>query len=112
MLYRTHVISALERTREEFAKFQRSLRGEVGELATRLVALKGRTSEEVRQASGAVANRLTYPSDELDGAGAAVLPFRETWRSHEEARRWAIEALRGRVRVAAAGSEVFPGSDA
>ena len=100
MLYRTHVISALEKTREEFARFGRSLRGEVGELAARLVALAGRSHEEVRRASGAVAGRLTYPSDELDSAGAAVLPFRESWRSHEDARRWALEALRGRTTFA------------
>jgi hypothetical protein len=112
MLYRTHVISALEKTREEFARFERSLRGEVGELAARLVALGGRTGEEVRRESGAVPKRLAYPSDELDGAGAAVLPFRETWRSHEEARRWALEALRGRTTFAADGSQVFPGREA
>ena len=112
MLYRTHVISALEKTREEFARFERSLRGEVGELAARLVALAGRSSAEVRRESGAVAARLTYPSDELDGAGAAVLPFRESWRSHEEARRWALETLRGRTTFAADGSQIFPGREA
>ncbi|MBV8856020.1 MAG: DNA double-strand break repair nuclease NurA [Acidobacteria bacterium] len=112
MLYRTHVISALEKTREDFARFERSLRGEVGELAARLLALAGRTGEEVRRESGAVPQRLTYPSDELDGAGAAVLPFREAWRSHEEARRWALEALRNRVTFAADGSQIFPGREA
>src|SRR5918998_5677473 len=112
MLYRTHVISALEKTREEFARFERSLRGEVGELAARLVALAGRSSEEVRRESGAVPKRLSYPSDELDRAGAALLPFREAWRSHEEARRWALEALRGRTTFAADGSQIFPGRDA
>jgi hypothetical protein len=112
MLYRTHVISALEKTREDFARFERSLRGEVGELAARLVALAGRTGEEVRRESGAVPKRLTYPSDELERAGGAVIPFREAWRSHEEARRWALEALRGRVTFAADGSQVFPGREA
>src|SRR5918999_635823 len=112
MLYRTHVISALEKTREEFARFERSLRGEVGELAARLVALAGRTSEEVRRESGADAARVAFPSDELELAGAAVRPFREAWRSHEEARRWALETLRGRVTFAADGSQVFPGREA
>jgi hypothetical protein len=112
MLYRTHVISALEKTREDFAKFERSLRGEVGELAARLVALAGRTGEEVRRESGAVAGRLTYPSDELERAGAAVVPFAGSWRSHEEARRWALEALRGRTTFAADGSQIFPGREA
>src|SRR5687767_6415224 len=112
MLYRTHVISALEKTREDFARFERSLRGEVGGLAARLRALAGRTSEEVRSASGAQAARLAYPSGELDGAGGPIVPFGRSWRSHEEARRWALEVLRGRVTFAADGSQVFPGRDA
>jgi NurA domain len=109
MLYRTHVISALESKREDFARFERSLRGEVGELAARLLALAGRTGAEVRQASGADAARVAFPSDELERAGAAVIPFREAWRSHEEARRWALETLRDRVTFAADGSQIFPG---
>src|SRR5690349_3311770 len=112
MLYRTHVIGALESKREEFARFERSLRGEVGELAARLLALAGRAGEEVRRESGAVAKRLAYPSDELERAGGAVVHFSESWRSHEEARRWALEALRGRVTFAADGSQVFPGREA
>ena len=112
MLYRTHVISALEKTREEFVSFERALRGEVGELAARLRALAGRTGAEVRRESGADAARVAYPSDELDRAGAAFLAFPESWRSHEEARRWALEALRGRVTFAADGSQVFPGREA
>ena len=112
MLYRTHVIGALESKREEFARFERSLRGEVGELAARLVALAGRTGAEVRHESGADAARVAFPSDELERAGAAVIPFPESWRSHEEARRWALETLRGRVTFAADGSQIFPGREA
>ena len=112
MLYRTHVIGALESKRADFARFERSLRGEVGELAARLVALAGRTGVEVRQTSGADAERVAFPSDELERAGAAVIPFRESWRSHEEARRWALETLRGRVTFAADGSQIFPGREA
>jgi hypothetical protein len=112
MLYRTHVISALEKTRGEFASFERMIRGEVGELAARLRLLAGRTSAEVRRESGAMAARVAFPSDELDGAGTVVVPFRETWRSHEEARRWALEQLRGRVTFAADGSQLFPGREA
>ena len=112
MLYRTHVISALERTREDFARFERSLRGEVGELASRLLALAGRTGEEVRRESGAAQRRLTFPSDELERAGSAVVAFGGSWRSHEEARRWALAALRDRVTFAADGSQIFPGREA
>ena len=70
MLYRTHVRHALEEKRDRFVSFERSLRGEVGELASRLRALAGRTAAEVRAESGAVADKVTYPSDELERAGA------------------------------------------
>ena len=112
MLYRTHVIGALEKTREDFVSFERSLRGEVGELAARLGALAGRAGDEVRRAAEADAARVAFPSDELERAGGAVVSFREAWRSHEEARRWALEALKDRVTFAADGSQVFPGRDA
>jgi hypothetical protein len=112
MLYRTHVVSALEKTRADFASFERTMRGEVSELAARLHTLAGRTSAEVLRESGAVAARVAFPSDELDRAGGVGIPFREVWRSHEEARRWALEALRGRVTFAADGSQVFPGREA
>jgi hypothetical protein len=112
MLYRTHVIGALESKREDFARFERSLRGEVGALAARLGALAGRTGAEVRQASGADEARVAFPSDELERAGAPVVPFSETWRSHEEARRWALETLRDRTTFAADGSQIFPGREA
>src|SRR5436309_200053 len=53
MLYRTHVRHALEEKRKDFVSFERSLRGEVGELASRLRALAGRTAAEVRKESRA-----------------------------------------------------------
>ena len=112
MLYRTHVMSALERTRGEFVSFERALRVEVGELAARLCALAGRASGEVRREAGEAGARVAFPSDELDRAGSPVVPFREAWRSHEEARRWALEALRARTTFAADGSQVFPGREA
>jgi NurA domain len=109
MLYRTHVLSALERRRVDFVNFQRSMRDEVGELAERLRALAGRTSGEVREAAG---GRVTYPSDELERANGVVVPFAERWRSHEEARRWAVRTLAGRATFAADGSQLFPGREA
>ena len=112
MLYRTHVLSALERRREQFVSFERGLRDGVGELAARLRALAGRTSEEVRRESGAAGERATYPSDELERARGAVVPFAERWRSHEEARRWALSVLSNRATFAADGSQLFPGREA
>src|SRR5438105_221614 len=112
MLYRTHVINALEARREEFVTFGRALSEEVCASARRLRALGGRTAADVRRESGAVSARLSFPSDELERAGGVVVPAGLRWRSHEEARRWALEVLRGRVTFAADGSQVFPGREA
>jgi hypothetical protein len=112
MLYRTHVINALEARREQFVTFGRALREEVRDAARRLRALAGRTAAEVRRESVAVAARVSFPSEELERAGGVVVPFGAAWRSHEEARRWALEVLRGRVTFAADGSQVFPGREA
>jgi hypothetical protein len=112
MLYRTHVLSALEARREQFVNFERGMRDEVGELAARLRSLAGRTGEEARRASEEGGKRVTYPSDELERAGGAVVRFAERWRSHEEARRWASDVLSERVTFAADGSQLFPGREA
>ncbi|MDQ3744649.1 MAG: DNA double-strand break repair nuclease NurA [Acidobacteriota bacterium] len=112
MLYRTHVISALEERREEFVTFGRALVEDVLASARRLRALGGRTAADVKRESGALSARISFPSDELDGAGGMVVRFDRRWRSHEEARRWALETLRGRVTFAADGSQVFPGREA
>lgn len=112
MLHRTHIINALEERRGEFISFERTLRDDVGELAARLRSLAGRTSADVRQESNAHAARVSSPSDELESAGGVVVAFGAAWRSHEEARRWALDALRGRVTFAADGSQVYPGRDA
>jgi hypothetical protein len=112
MLYRTHVMSALERRRVDFVNFERGMRDEVGELVARLRALAGRTSLEVQRASEAEGKRVTYPSDELERARGAVVPFTERWRSHEEARRWALGVLSNRATFAADGSQLFPGREA
>jgi len=114
MLYRAHLIAALEERREEFARFERALRDEVGGAAAALRSLSGKTADEVRRSvtSSQGEPRVTLPSDELDSAGAVVLPFGEAWRSHEEARRWALRVLENRVTFAADGSQIFPGREA
>src|ERR1051326_4447836 len=109
MLYRTHVRDALEKQRESFAAFEGGLRDEVGAMAERLRSLAGRTAAEVRAEAGVTAARVSYPSDELERAGGVVVPFGESWRSHEEARRWALRGLVGSGTVSAEGSPVFPG---
>jgi hypothetical protein len=112
MLHRTHLITALEARREDFVAFERKLRDEVSDAATRLRSLGGVPAGEIRETLGAPTGaRVTYPSDELDVRGSVVAPFGERWRSHEEARAWALGVLKNRATFAADGSQIFPGRE-
>jgi hypothetical protein len=111
MLYRNLLIAALNERREEFVRFDRKWRDEVRALARRLRQFDGQTSEEVREALGASTVAAALPSAELDEVGSFVVPFHERWRTHEEARRWAVEALQERVTFAADGSQLMPGRE-
>lgn len=111
MLYRSHLITALEGKRAEFVSFERALREEVRDAAGRLRALGDKTSAEIRETFAAANSRVTFPGAELDARRGVVVPFAERWRSHEEARRWALATLTERVTFAADGSQIYPGRD-
>ena len=111
MLYQHLLSQALEGKRDEFLQFDRSWREGVRDYARRLRALGGRRAEEVAAAISTHKEPGAIPSAELDRAGAIVFPFAGSWRTHEEARRWAIETLESRVTFAADGSQLVPGRD-
>ncbi|MCA1593007.1 MAG: DNA double-strand break repair nuclease NurA [Acidobacteria bacterium] len=104
-------MNALEARRDEFIAFERALCDDVSEASARLRSLGERASAEVIEAAGAPASRVTFPSDELDARRGVVVPFEQCWRSHEEARSWALGVLKDRVTFAADGSQIFPGRE-
>ncbi len=114
MLYRQHLISELHARRESFVSFERTWGAEVRAYARRLRALGGRSAVEIAHATQPQGRRgkpNALPADELDRAGAGVVPFGVRWRSHEEARRWALTTLAGRTTCAADGSQLLPGRE-
>lgn len=111
MLYQSLLSHALNRKREDFISFDRAWRDEVSDYALRLRALDGRSSEELTHALSAVKEPGARPTDELDRAGTFIIKFGRRWRTHEEARRWAIDALENRTTFAADGSQLTPGRD-
>ena len=117
MLYRPHLNEQLRERRADFVRFEAVWNASVSEYTRRLRALGTRASAEIKLAaeraitSGAARAAGALPSAELEGAGAFVMPFTERWRSHEEARRWALEVLRERVTCAADGSQILPGRE-
>jgi len=117
MLYRPHLNAQLQARREEFVRFEAVWNESVGEYARLLRELGGRAAAEVRGAAeraiaaGAARAAGALPSNELERAGGFVVSFEERWRSHEEARRWALQVLTGRVTCAADGSQIMPGRE-
>ncbi|MBA3441243.1 MAG: DNA double-strand break repair nuclease NurA [Pyrinomonadaceae bacterium] len=111
MLYRNHLVEALQDRREEFVSFERAWLGDVRDYVRRLQALGGRSAEEVHLVVGATKAPGALPSAELDERGAVRVTFEECWRSHEDARRWAIDVLRDRTTFAADGSQILPGRE-
>src|SRR5436305_2985483 len=111
MLY-THLLkAALEGKREDFVRLDRAWREDVGDYVRRLRALAGRGEHEICDALAAVKEPGAIPSSEIDQAGSMVVPFGRRWRTHEESRRWAIDALQDRTTFAADGSQLVPGRD-
>jgi hypothetical protein len=111
MLYQHLLSQALEGKREEFLRFDKAWRIDVRDYVRRLQALGVQTSQDVAAALSAVKEPGAIPSSELESAGSIVVPFGKTWRTHEEARRWAIKTLESRVTFAADGSQLVPGRD-
>ncbi|HEV7902857.1 MAG TPA: DNA double-strand break repair nuclease NurA [Pyrinomonadaceae bacterium] len=117
MLYRPHLNEQLRERRAEFVDFEAVWSASVSRYTQRLLALGKRSSTEIKLETeraideGAARAAGARPSTELEQAGAFVVPFKERWRSHEEARRWALEVLRERVTCAADGSQILPGRE-
>jgi hypothetical protein len=111
MLYRNLLVDALRERREDFMRFDRAWRADVRDYAGRLKALDGRTAQSVREAVGEARTPGALPSAELDQISSFVVRFGRSWRTHEEARRWAIDVLQDRVTFAADGSQLLPGRE-
>jgi hypothetical protein len=117
MLYRQSLVEELIKQREEFAEFGRAWAEQSADYAARLRALGGESAGEVRRraeegiAAGAAKTPSALPGAELERAGSFVVPFARRWRTHEESRAWAVDALADRVTFAADGSQLLPGRE-
>ncbi|OLE54700.1 MAG: hypothetical protein AUG51_07025 [Acidobacteria bacterium 13_1_20CM_3_53_8] len=111
MLYPNLLTRELDERREEFVSFDRSWRERTSDYARRLLAL-GPDALFLIERSPLFANAAgAIPSRELEEVGSMVVPFGVSWRNHEEARRWAVDALHERTTFAADGSQLLPGRE-
>lgn len=111
MLYQGQLTDALRGQHTEFVRFEREWRDDVRDYARRLRSLDGRDAEDIERRVGGVLEPGALPSTELERAGSIIVPFGVQWRTHEEARGWAIDALQDRVTFAADGSQLLPGRE-
>jgi hypothetical protein len=115
MLYPTLLISALQERREEFVSYANASNQDALEYAESLCNLSGTPAKEIAAMfqsplpAGVVPDAL--PTDELDSEGSVSISFDRTWRSHEEARRWAVGVLQNRITFAVDGSQISPGRE-
>ncbi|MFN2455828.1 MAG: DNA double-strand break repair nuclease NurA [Pyrinomonadaceae bacterium] len=111
MLYQSLLKNELDERLADFVSFDRTWREDVHDYARRLHLLDGRAAREVCEAVAAYKEPGALPSRELDAHGSMLIPFRERWRTHEEARRWALKVLQERTTFAADGSQLLPGRE-
>lgn len=113
MLSRTKVMDALEKKRDRFAQYQRNLRLQ-SDLRNRLLArFMGMTGDAI--AAQVQASRQEWPgalpTPEIERAEALCVPFRASWQSHQEARRWALAMLQDHPVAAVDGSQIPPSKE-
>jgi hypothetical protein len=111
MIFKNSLSTQLHERREEFLSFDRELRRDLSECARHLASLGDMGSQEIRLRAGVARAPGATPSRELDEARSTIVPLKIEWRSHEEARRWALEVLFDRVTGAADGSQYLPGRE-
>ncbi|HZH34228.1 MAG TPA: DNA double-strand break repair nuclease NurA [Pyrinomonadaceae bacterium] len=111
MLFRELLIQELNEKRDDFARFAASQSDEQEDYLALLRELTARTSVEIRRNLGTKEDVGALPSDELDEFRAVSAAFETRWKSHEEARSWALEILKNRTTFAADASQILPGRE-
>ncbi len=113
MLDRRKVVNALQSKREQFTTYQSEQRRQSSQASEKLAQFSRLTAEAVKQALADhnVEWPGAEPTPELDQAEQLRLPFAQRWRSHEDARAWALAVLADRPVAAVDGSQIMPSKE-
>ncbi|HEY8559103.1 MAG TPA: DNA double-strand break repair nuclease NurA [Pyrinomonadaceae bacterium] len=106
MLFRELLTDELNRQREDFTRFAQSQAGDLDYYIRKLARFAGKSYAEVFPILEDCADCGAMPSEEMNLTPDFSLAFRENWRNHEQARRWALEVLKRRTTFAADGSQI------
>jgi hypothetical protein len=106
MLFRELLTDELNKQREEFTRFARSQAGDLDYYVRKLTRFSERSYAEIFALLDECADCGAMPSEEMNLAANFALGFRENWKNHEDARRWAADILKQRTTFAADGSQL------
>jgi hypothetical protein len=106
MLFRELLTDELNRQREEFSRFAQSQAGDLDYYVKKLARFSEKSYTEVFGILDDCADCGAMPAEEINLTDDFSLNFRERWKNHEEARRWAFEVLKKRTTFAADGSQI------
>jgi len=106
MLFRELLTDELNKQREDFTRFAQSQAGDLDYYVRKLARFAEKSYAEVFGILHDCADCGAMPSEEINLSPDFSLAFRENWRNHEEARRWAFEVLKKRTTFAADGSQI------
>lgn len=111
MLSRPHVLQALEAKRSAFGEFHVRTEDERAVYLKRLELLGDHSAAEVDARLGSIDSPGAHPTVERVAGRHPVLSFPESWHDHREARRWAVDVLRGVTTLGVDGSQISPNPD-
>lgn len=104
---------ALQKKRALFEEYTKKTRHQRQVSDQQLRIFDNYTSESLSELIAA--NHIVWPgalpTNELDSAEKLCISFEQKWNNHQEARRWAREALMDRSILAVDGSQITPTTD-
>ncbi|MHB0856997.1 MAG: DNA double-strand break repair nuclease NurA [Anaerolineae bacterium] len=111
MLDKARVIAALEAKRDQFASYDQRAGEQARRYVEALTCLAALDGDQVRRRLAGIETPGALPSAERIAGRPVVQPFANRWANHEEARRWALEVIRGTTTLAVDGSQITATKD-
>ncbi len=111
MFNRERVIAALEAKVDRFAGYEIELSDTLAAYEQALAELADLSRAEIEARLAGILWPGARPTDEHDKYPDLVVPFKQTWTNHQQARAWARDVLSGVPTVAVDGSQITPSRD-
>ncbi len=108
MLFRDKIFAQLEARQAGFRNYNDDAQHEAAVYQEALRQLAELSREQIQQSVATIATPGALPTAEYDAAPQLQIHFPQEFHNHEDARRWACEALLNHVTLAADGSQILP----